>query len=158
MKSFLLVGLLLQVFAFPTLCAFAWFRGGVTERRVATAMFIAVIATTATDLFGTRWLGPNWGVIIIDGILLVVLVVIARLSTRFWPIWAAASQLGGCLAHLPAILNPGIPKHLYGATQPFWVWPMMASLLIGAISAHRQRRSWEKSGRTSAGSRPPIAT
>ena len=158
MKTFLHLGLLLQVFALPTLCAFAWFRGGVTERRVATAMFMAVIATTATDLFGTRWLGPNWGVIIIDGILLVVLVVIARLSTRFWPIWAAASQLGGCLAHLPAILNPGIPKHLYGATQPFWVWPMMVSLLIGAISAHQQRRSWEKSGRARSGSRPPIAT
>jgi hypothetical protein len=146
MKSFLLIGLLLQVFALPTLCAFAWFRGGVTERRVATAVVIAVIATTTTDVFGTRWQGPNWGVIAVDVILMIVLVVIARQSTRFWPIWAAASQLGGCLAHLPAILNPEIPKHLYGATQPFWIWPLMASLLIGARSVHRLRRMQEKSG------------
>lgn len=146
MKSFLLIGLLLQVFALPILCAFAWFRGGVTERRVATALFIAVIATTTTDLFGTRWRGPNWGVITVDVILMIVLVVIARQSTRFWPIWAAASQLGGCLAHLPAILNPEIPKHLYGATQPFWIWPLMTSLLIGVLSAHRMRRAQEKSG------------
>jgi len=146
MKSFLLIGLLLQVFALPTLCAFAWFRGGVTERRVATAMFIAVIATTTTDVFGTHWQGPNWGVITVDVILMIVLVVIARQSTRFWPIWTAASQLGGCLAHLPAILNPEIPKHLYGATQPFWIWPLMTSLLIGVLSVHRLRRMQEKSG------------
>jgi hypothetical protein len=146
MKSFLLVGLLLQVFAFPTLCVFAWFRGGVTERRIATAVFIAVIATTATDVFGTHWQGPNWGVITVDVTLMIVLVVIARQSTRFWPIWTAASQLGGCLAHLPAILNPEIPKHLYGATQPFWIWPLMTSLLIGVLSAHRMRRVQEKSG------------
>ncbi|WP_066823437.1 hypothetical protein [Sphingomonas mali] len=146
MKSFLLVGLLLQVFALPTLCAFAWFRGGVTERRVATALFIAVVATTTTDAFGTRWQGPNWAVITVDVILMAVLVVIARQSTRFWPIWTAASQLGGCLAHLPAILNPEIPKHLYGATQPFWVWPLMMSLLIGVLSVHRLRRMQEKSG------------
>lgn len=146
MKSFLLVGLLLQVFALPTLCAFAWFRGGVTERRVATALFIAVVATTTTDAFGTRWQGPNWAVITVDVILMAVLVVIARQSTRFWPIWTAASQLGGCLAHLPAILNPEIPKHLYGATQPFWVWPLMTSLLIGVLSVHRLRRMQEKSG------------
>lgn len=146
MKSFLLIGLLLQVFALPTLCAFAWFRGGVTERRVATAIFIAVIATTTTDVFGTHWQGPNWGVITVDVILMIVLVVIARQSTRFWPIWTAASQLGGCLAHLPAILNPEIPKHLYGATQPFWIWPLMTSLLIGVLSVHRLRRMQEKSG------------
>ncbi|MBW8843267.1 MAG: hypothetical protein JF608_16020 [Sphingomonadales bacterium] len=146
MKSFLLIGLLLQVFALPTLCVFAWFRGGVTERRIATALFIAVVATTTTDVFGTRWQGPNWGVITVDVILMIVLVVIARQSTRFWPIWTAASQLGGCLAHLPAILNPEIPKHLYGATQPFWIWPLMTSLLIGVLSAHRLRRMQEKSG------------
>jgi hypothetical protein len=71
MKSFLLIGLLLQVFALPTLCVFAWFRGGVTERRIATALFIAVVATTTTDVFGTRWQGPNWGVITVDVILMI---------------------------------------------------------------------------------------
>ena len=146
MKSFLFAGLVLQVFALPTLCAFAWFRGGVTERRIATALIIAVIATMTTDWFGTHWHGPNWGVIAVDAFFLVVLVVIARQSTSFWPIWAAASQLGGCLAHVPAIMNPGLPQHIYGAAQPFWVWPLMASLLIGAIAAHRHRRAWASGG------------
>ena len=146
MKTFLFIGFVLQLLALPTLCTFAWFRGGVTERRVATALMIAVLATIAGPLVGSKFQGPNWGVIVVDVVLLVVLVVIARHSTRFWPIWAAASQLGGCLAHLPAIMNPAIPKHLYGATQPFWIWPLMASLLIGTIATHRYRRAWDKSG------------
>jgi uncharacterized integral membrane protein len=146
MKTFLFIGFVLQLLALPTLCTFAWSRGGVTERRVATALMIAVLATIATPLVGSKFQGPNWGVIVVDIVLLIVLVVIARHSTRFWPIWAAASQLGGCLAHLPVIMNPGLPKHLYGATQPFWIWPLMASLLIAAISAHRMRRAQERSG------------
>jgi len=146
MKTFLFIGFVLQLLALPTLCTFAWFRGGVTERRVASALMIAVLATIAGPVVGSKFQGPNWGVIVIDIIYLIVLVVIARHSTRFWPIWAAASQLGGCLAHLPAILNPEIPKHLYGATQPFWIWPLMASLLIGVLSVHRLRRMQERSG------------
>jgi len=150
MKTFLFTGFVLQLLALPTLCTFAWFRGGMTERRVATALLIAVLATIAGPLVGSKFQGPNWGVIVVDVVFLIVLIVIARQSTRFWPIWTAASQLGGCLAHLPAILNPEIPKHLYGATQPFWIWPLMASLLIGVLSAHRLRRVREKSGGPSA--------
>jgi hypothetical protein len=146
MRTFLFIGFVLQLLAVPTLCTFAWSRGGVTERRIATALMIAVLATIAGPLVGSKFQGPNWGVIVVDVVLLAVLVVIARQSTRFWPIWTAASQLGGCLAHLPAILNPEIPKHLYGATQPFWIWPLMASLLIGVLSVHRLRRMQEKSG------------
>jgi hypothetical protein len=146
MKTFLFIGFILQLLVLPTVCALAWFRGGVTERRVATALIIAVVATVTAPLVGSKFQGPNWGVIVIDSVFLVVLVMIARRSTRFWPIWAAASQLGGCLAHLPAILNPEIPKHLYGATQPFWIWPLMVSLSIGALSAHRLRRGQERSG------------
>ena len=156
MKTFLIAGLVAYVIAFPTLCMFAWFRGGVTERRVATALVIAVIASLATVPFGPHWHGPNWGVVSIDLILLVVLVMIARQSTRFWPLWAAASQLGGCLAHFPAIMNPAFPKQLYVSTQPYWTLPVMVSLLVGVISAHRLRRAWEKSGRSIAKSRPPI--
>ena len=156
MKTFLFIGFFLQLLALPTLCAFAWFRGGMTERRVATALMIAVLATLAGPLMGSKFRGPNWEVIVVDLALLIALVVIARRSKSFWPIWAAASQLGGCLAHLPAILNPALPKHLYGATQPFWIWPLMTSLLIGAIAAHRQRRMWERSGGATVASLSPM--
>jgi hypothetical protein len=156
MQLYLYVGLVVYVIAFPTLCVFAWFRGGATERRVATSYMIAAIASIFADLFGHHWHGPNWGVIIVDAVFLVVLIMIARQSTRFWPLWTAASQLGGCLAHFPAIMNPAFPKELYVSTQPYWALPLLVSLLIGVISAHRQRRVWEKSGGMNSEPRPPI--
>ena len=157
MQLFLYIGLVVYVIAFPTLCVFAWFRGGVTERRVATAYAIAAIVSIFADLFGNHWHGPNWNVIVVDILFLIVLVVIARQSTRFWPLWAAASQLAGCLAHFPAIMNPAFPKELYLSTQPYWALPLLVSLMIGAISAHRQRLAWEKSRRSTSESQPPIA-
>jgi len=156
MQLYLYVGLIVYVIAFPALCVFAWFRGGATERRVATAFAIAAIASISAGLFGNHWHGPNWGVIIVDVIFLIVLVVIARQSTRFWPLWAAASQLAGCLAHFPAIVNPTFPKQLYLGTQPYWALPLLGSLMIGAISTHRQRRLREKTGGTNSGLHPPI--
>ena len=156
MQLYLYIGLVVYVIAFPALCVFAWFGGGVTERRVATAFAIAAIASISAGLFGNHWHGPNWGVIVIDVIFLIVLVVIARRSTRFWPLWAAASQLAGCLARFPAIMNPAFPKELYVSTQPYWALPLLVSLMIGAISAHRQRRVWEKTGGTNSGPRPPM--
>ncbi|MGN6819164.1 MAG: hypothetical protein ACTHJR_10905 [Sphingomonas sp.] len=156
MQIFLFIGLVVYVIVFPALCVFAWFRGGVTERRVATAYMIAAIASIFADLFGNHWRGPNWGVIIVDIVFLVVLIVIARQSTRFWPLWAAASQLAGCLAHFPAIMNPAFPKELYVSTQPYWAVPLLVSLMIGSISAHRQRRIWEKSDRATSGIGPRI--
>lgn len=158
MKSALLIGFVAYVIAFPSLCVFAWFRGGVTEKRVATAYAVAAVATVFMAPFTTHWHGPNWGVIAVDTIFLVVLVVIARQSTRFWPLWAAASQLAGVLGHFPAIMNPAFPKQLYVSTQPFWALPLLVSLMIGVISAHRQRRAWEKSGGTNSGPRPPMTT
>ena len=66
MQLFLFIGLVVYLIAFPTLCVLAWFRGGVTERRVATAYAIAAIASIFADLFGNHWRGPNWGVIVVD--------------------------------------------------------------------------------------------
>jgi hypothetical protein len=53
-------------------------------------------------------------------------------------------------------MNPAFPKELYVSTQPYWALPLLVSLLIGVISAHRQRRVWEKSGGMNSEPRPPI--
>jgi hypothetical protein len=53
MRTFLFIGFVLQLLAVPTLCTFAWSRGGVTERRIATALMIAVLATIAGPLVGS---------------------------------------------------------------------------------------------------------
>jgi hypothetical protein len=133
----LYIGLVIYALVFPSVCAFALIRGRNVERQVAVAYLIAAAASMLASAFGTHGRGPNWNVIVVDGLFLIALVVIARRSTRFWPLWAAASQLAGFLAHVPIIIDPTVPKEIYVSTQPFWAFPLLASLLIGTISAHR---------------------
>jgi hypothetical protein len=137
----LYIGLVVYAFVFPSICAFALMRGQATERRVAIGFLITAAASMLGSAVGTHGQGPNWNVIIVDGLFLIALVVIARQSTRFWPLWAAASQLAGFLAHIPVIIDPTVPKEIYVSTQPFWAFPLLASLLIGTITAHRSRAS-----------------
>lgn len=94
-------------------CALALILGGRTERLVAVAFIVAAIATNLASALGSHWHGPNWGVIGVDLLFLVVLTIVACRSIRFWPIWTAASQLAGCLAHLPAILLPSLPMTIH---------------------------------------------
>lgn len=136
----LYIGLVIYAVTLSAVCAFAFLCGGKLERRVVGALIIAVLATMIAALSGGHWRGPQWGVMIVDLCFLLVLVVIARHSTRFWPLWTAASQLGGCLAHLPAILFPSMPKELYAATQPFWVFPLMGSLAWGTLLHLREAK------------------
>ncbi len=136
----LYIGLVIYAFVFPSICAYALVRGGMSERRVAIAYLIAAAAGMLSSAFGTHWHGPNWNVIVTDVAFLVALIVIARHSERFWPLWAAASQLGGVLAHIPVILNPDLPKQLYVSTQPFWAFPLLGSLLLGTLWFDRARR------------------
>lgn len=134
----LYVGLLVYAVVFPSICAFALVRGDTSARQVAIAYLIAAAVTLFVSILGNRH-GPHWYVIAVDCIFLVALVAIARRSTRFWPLWAAASQLAGVLAHFPAIIDPAIPKEVYMSTQPFWAFPLLGSLLLGTLSAHRAK-------------------
>ena len=141
----LYVGLVIYVFVFPSICAYALVRGGASERQVAIAYLVAAaVGMLASAFGGTHWRGPNWNVIIVDGAFFIALVVIARHSERFWPLWAAASQLAGLLAHIPVILNPGLPKTLYVSTQPFWAFPLLGSLLLGTLWFDRARREQQQ--------------
>lgn len=130
--------LVVYLLALSATCGFALVRGGPEVRHVATAMLIAVAATVLASAFGQHWHGPNWGVIAVDVAFLAILVAIALRSTRYWPIWAAASQLAGCLAHLPAIFTQ-LPMKIYVTTQSLWAFPLLLSLAVGAWHDHRAR-------------------
>jgi hypothetical protein len=141
----LYIGLVVYALVFPSICAFALVRGEATERQVAIAFLIAAAASMFVAAFGKIGHGPNWNVIVVDGLFLIALVIIARRSTRFWPLWAAASQFAGFLAHVPVIIDPTVPKEIYLSTQPFWAFPLLGSLLIGTVAAHRSRASASRS-------------
>lgn len=131
----LFVGLVLYLVTVAAVCAVAVVLGGPTERRVAIAFLIAAFLTQLVSLLGgTHWNGANHGVIVVDLAFAGWLIAVACRSERYWPLWAAASQVAGCFAHLPALLLPLFPKTLYLSTQPFWAFPLLGSLLVGTLA------------------------
>lgn len=121
-------------------CAAALVMGKRTERMVAVGFLVTAAATVfvSTIIGRSHWHGVNWGVLAVDVVFLLWLIVVACRSERFWPLWAAAAQLAGTVAHLPAIAFPNLPMKLYAETQPFWAFPILACMLIGTI-ANRDR-------------------
>lgn len=134
----LFIGLVAYLVGGVTVCAIAFVLGGNDERTVAKGLLLAAFATQLASVFGgTHWDGANWGVIAVDAAFFVWLAAVACRSVKFWPMWAAASQLAGTVAHVPAILIPGFDKRLYLFSQPIWVVPLLAAILIGSLSASR---------------------
>ena len=149
----LFAGLVLYLVVGVGICAAALILGGPDERSGARGLLAAAIATEAASVLGgTHWQGANWLVLVVDLAFLAWLLRLICRSTRFWPIWAAAGQLAGVVAHLPAILIPDFSKRMYILSQPVWVIPILAALLVGTLKASSRRG---KRGGTAAASRHP---
>jgi hypothetical protein len=134
----LVIALVIYVVSFCVVLGGAVIAGGREERLVAIGFFVTVVASQIGTLVGNNWNGPEYGVALVDGIYLVFLVIVACRSTRYWPIWAAASQLIGFLSHIPVMFDPDLPKTLYVAFQNFWAFPILISIIIGTFQHRRQ--------------------
>jgi hypothetical protein len=89
---------------------------------------------------GSGWYGPEIDVMAVDAAAFIAFVAIAYRSTKFWPIWAAASQLVATITHWVVILNPSIVRTLYMTAQPFWIFPILVALAIGTRMHQRSLR------------------
>lgn len=121
-------------------CTYAIWRGGKLERAGAICMIAAVVASQVVVAFGQGWRGPDYGLLGADALFFVALVVIAHMSKRFWPLWAAASQLVGTLTHFVVMFDASAVGKAYATVQPFWAFPILAAIAIGTRGAQLERR------------------
>jgi hypothetical protein len=108
-------------------CGFAARYGGRSGMRVASAIILALIATTLLP-DGNRWVAPNLWALAVDSILLTALVQIAARSDRWFPVWTAGLQLLGVTSHLGSIFARSFAPDVYFLLQAFWVIPMLLTL------------------------------
>jgi hypothetical protein len=125
-----------------TACCYAAVRGGAPERIMAGAIFIALVATW---VFASRaapavssYRSIILGVALTDIALFAVMMVVALISTRFWPIIMASMQGCGMLGHISKPLGPDIMPAAYYATVAFWGFPIVILLAVGTWR-HRVR-------------------
>jgi hypothetical protein len=124
-------------------CGYAVARGGAPERLTAGALMSAMIGTiissyllhpTSADAYSSM----EFWVALTDLILLIALVAIALVSTRYWPMVMASMHGCGVLGHIAKPLAPDILSKAYYATVALWAYPMVILLAI-ATWRHRGR-------------------
>ena len=142
----LLIALLLYLVVLMGTLAYALQKGGKDERSGAITLLILALFTQVfsvigpTGKMGQGWGGPEIDVMVVDAAGFIAFVAIAYRSEKFWPIWAAASQLVAVLTHWVVILNPSIVRSVYATAQPFWVFPVIAAIAVGTRAHQRSLR------------------
>ena len=123
-------------------CGYAGLRGGAPERIAALAMVFALGASLGFTLFRSERVSIystlEIGVALTDLSLFLVMVVIALMSTRFWPILMAGMMGCGLLGHLAKLLGHDILTRAYYITVAFWSYPELVLLML-AVWRHQAR-------------------
>lgn len=125
------------VLVFSNICAFAFWKGGPSERVGALGMILAWLSTAFFE--NTRWAEPQTGVMITDAALFLFLAVLALRSDRFWPMCAAGFQLLIVLTHIAWWIDAGLGKWAYFTAVMIWGYLVLIALLVGTANRWRQR-------------------
>jgi hypothetical protein len=126
----------LYLVALLLVCSYAYWNGGVTEKRGAGIM---VAGSLLTALVGTGWRGVNSGVLLVDLAVLVALVFLMLRTDKYWLLWMTAFHVIGVLTHIAKMIDPVILPRAYSIGQGFWAYPMLVALVMG-VSEERHRR------------------
>lgn len=119
--------------------AFAFLRGG-SDERIAAATCIA--ATFATNLVYTpagSFARVEVELLIVDLATFFAFTFLALRTDRFWPLWIAGLQLTTLVAHGLKAIHLDLMPQAYAAAERFWVYPIFAVIVIGAIRSRRRR-------------------
>lgn len=118
---------------------YALWRGGAPERIAAIAMLAATVASALVRAdVDHRFIEMETGLLVVDGLLLLILVAIALRADRGWPLLIAGLHLVTVGTHAIKLLEPDMIRVTYAVMLAFWSYPMVITLAIGTWR-HRQR-------------------
>jgi signal transduction histidine kinase len=129
-----LIGLALMAI----ICGGAIWKGGMEERATAIALLLAWAGTLM--LRDPRWIGPQWGAFMTDGLLLVFLLAQALWSPKYWPIFAAGFHLLAVITHTARIIDVGLGAWAYATAALIWAYLVLGSLAVGTWNVWRRRQ------------------
>ena len=95
-------------------CGYALVKGRRYERLAASLFLVATLVSVLAHL--SLWAGYraiNIGEVAVDCLVLIVVVGIALVSDRFWPLWVAGLQLVASMAHILKATTGDLPPWAY---------------------------------------------
>ncbi|RZJ01752.1 MAG: hypothetical protein EON90_01710 [Brevundimonas sp.] len=120
--------------------AFAFLKGDEPERVGAGAFALALLASLLIQDDG-RLSGPQWGLMIVDTVMLGVYATLAWKSRRSWPVWAGGLQALIVMSHLLTLVDLRPPVAAFYAVMNLASYGILLVLAIGTFQAWRERRA-----------------
>ena len=120
--------------------AFAFLRGDEPERVGAGAFALGLLASLLVQ-DDSQLYGPQWGLFVIDVILLTVYIALAWKSRRSWPVWASGLQALSVMTHVLTIVDPRPPSAAFYAVVNLASYGILLALALGVHRAWRDARA-----------------
>jgi hypothetical protein len=115
----------------------AVWRGGRDERIAAVALAIGVVLSKAA--YSHEGQQTEWGVLLVDVGLLAILTWIALITSRYWPIFAAAFQFLAVIVHLAKIADSSLGGWAYISAEILFGYLLAGAIAVGTFHAWRNR-------------------
>ncbi len=129
--GFLIVQILVTVYSV--------IKGGAPERVAGLALLAAAAMTLVLPLvIGVDFDHVAWALFMVDGPLLIMLMVLAALADRFWPMWLAALQVVAIGNHGVRAYDPAVLDYAYWFMAGKISYPMLLIVAIGTMRHHRR--------------------
>lgn len=120
--------------------AFAFLKGDEPERVGAGAFALGLLASLLLQ-DDSRLSGPQWGVMVVDTVMVVVYAALAWKSRRSWPVWASALQALIVMSHLLTVVDLRPPIAAFYAVINLASYGILAAIATGTFQAWRDRRA-----------------
>lgn len=115
----------------------AFARGDGDARLAAWVTLGGVAATQLAWTIGPRWTAFDPGIMLVDAAMVVGYFLVARRSSRWWPLWMTAAQLSATLTHLAPLAAPDAMLRLYQLSQPAWMFLVLWMIAHGSLRQPR---------------------
>jgi hypothetical protein len=120
-------------------CGYALLKGKSDARIVAIVCLAAAFASSSLKApIEASYSSVEWGVMAVDLMTLLVFIVVALTSDRFWPLWVSGLQLTTSLGHLFKAFESDLLPLAYAAALRFWSYPILIILIVGVWRGNRR--------------------
>jgi hypothetical protein len=120
--------------------ALAAWKGAGPERVGAVTVMAATVGSFTLQR-RSAWLEPQYGILLVDGLLLGFFFVWMLRTRRWWPVAATAFMLLTVLSHLAFVLTDGVGGWAYIGALNLWAYMVLGALAFGVFEARQERRA-----------------
>lgn len=119
---------------------FAFLKGDEPERVGGGAYALGALASLLVQN-DSQLYGPQWGLMIVETVMLVAWAALAWKSRRSWPIWACAFQSVAVMSHILTTTDMRPPIAAFYAVVNLASYGVLLVLALGVVQAWRDRRA-----------------